>query len=268
MAMVPTINDIRTISPILTEKLNIDIYNHSLSFLRRRFAYVFDKLNVRSINSFIESLENQDLVDEFYALFCVEDTEMFRDPSFWRTLKNKVIPSIHEDNLNVWFPDLVSSEELFSLLVILSELNIIYKSTIYCNVSVVNNLKLLQEGFVSSRHLDISKNNFKRLEISSQFEDYFNLDNKKVYLKNELLKHIHFIKSNLYNDSPTVLVSLVLYRNRMIYFNQKLQCVTEQKIYKNIKKGGFIALGIKEKISDSNQELFKLYDADEQIYLV
>ncbi len=268
MALVPTINDIRTISPILSEKLNLDIYNHSLSFLRRRFAFIFDKLNVKSVASFIESLENKDTIDDFYNLFCVEETEMFRDPSFWRTLKNKIIPLFREETIDIWFPDLVSMEELFSLLVILNELNCIAKSYIYCNVAGVKHLNHFQQGIVCNRHLEISQNNFKRLEINSHFEDYFTLDNKKLYINKDLLKNIHIIESNLYTSSPPVNVSLVIYRNRMIYFNSKLQSVTEKNIYQHIKKGGFIALGIKERISDSNVELFKMYDENEQIYSV
>ncbi len=54
----------------------------------------------------------------------------------------------------------------------------------------------------------------------------------------------------------------------MIYFNQKLQSITEQKIHQHIKKGGFVALGIKEQITSSNEELFSVFDENEKIYIV
>ena len=42
MAIGPTINDIREITPILAEKLKMDYSNYAFSFLRRRFSYLYN----------------------------------------------------------------------------------------------------------------------------------------------------------------------------------------------------------------------------------
>ncbi len=266
--MALTISEIREVSTILSEKINLDINNFALSFLRRRINYVFNELNVKSINDFVLSLKNNNVIDDFYYLFSVPDTEMFRDPSFWRTLKNKILPQFGNEEMDIWFPDLVSMEELFSLLVILNESGKSDQYKIFCNVPSQKHLENFKLGYVNGRHLEVSKNNFKRLELQSQFEDYFSVENKLIYINSELIRNVEYIQSNLYTKPPDKEMSLVIYRNRMLYFNHKLQFNTEQQVHNYIKDGGYMALGIKEKISQSNEELFKLYDQNEQIYIV
>ncbi len=266
MAVVPTIYDIREITPLLKEVLNIDLYNFTLSFLRRRFASVFNQLNIKSVEGFKEDIKKGKFIDEFSYAFSVPDTEMFRDPSFWRTLKNKIFPQFGEKPFNIWMPDLVSNEELFSLLVILEQDKLIDQVKIYCNVDCSLRLLELKKGSIDGKSIEISMQNFKRLELDSQFEDYFTYDNKSIYIKEELLKNIEYIKGNYFVNGPTENISFCLYRNRMIYFNLKLQQSAEEELLKYIEKGGFLALGIKEKISQYNRDLFDEVDSNEQIY--
>jgi chemotaxis methyl-accepting protein methylase len=268
MAIVPTINDIREITPVLSEKLKMDYYGFALSFLRRRFAYVFNVLNVKSTSSFIEDIKNENILEEFCYHFPVCDTEIFRDPSFWRTLRTKIFPQVDTNKLTFWFPDLASNEELFSLLVILKEENLHEQSTIYCNVSSLKREEEISQGIASGKSFEISKQNFKRLELESKFEDYFTYDEGSIYIDKSLLARIQIIRGNFFCQGPQEPVSLILYRNRMIYFNSKLQQTTEYELQKYLSGGGILALGIKEQISEDNNHLFDIFDSNEQIYKV
>ncbi len=269
MAVVPTLNDIKLITPILEEVLQLDIYNYALSFLRRRFAYVFNQLNVKSISGFIDDIKQGKLIDEFLYHFQVGDTEMFRDPSFWRTLKNKLLPKYENQNINIWLPDLVSSHELFSLLVVLQEDKLISSTNIICNSSSSKIINEVLEGFIPVKSLEVSKQNFKRLELNTSFEDYFICEDGKTTIDNSLLKNVQFIHNSFFIEGPSHFIDIVLYRNRMIYYNSKLQCKAEEEIFKYIKNsGGFIALGIKEQIGNNHMDMCESFDNNEQIYKV
>jgi chemotaxis methyl-accepting protein methylase len=268
MAVVPTINDIREITPVLSKKLKIDYYGFALSFLRRRFAYVFNVLNVKSTSSFIEDINNENILEEFCYHFPVCDTEIFRDPSFWRTLRTKILPKVESNKLSFWFPDLASNEELFSLLVILKEENLIDQATIYCNVTSKKREEELSKGIASGKSLEISKQNFKRLELKSNFKDFFTYDEGTIYIDKSLLAKIQIIQGNFFCQGPQEPVSLIIYRNRMIYFNLKLRHAAENELHKYLNKDGFFAVGIKEQISEDNNHLFEIFDSNEQIYKV
>lgn len=268
MAIAPTINDIREITPILSEKFKIDFSNYAFSFLRRRFAHVFNVLNIKSIYDFIEGIQNGMFIEEFSYHFPVSDTEMFRDPSFWRFLRVKVLPTIDHDKLSFWFPDLVSNEELFSLLIILKEEKIVKQSKVYCNEYSLRKIEEIKSGIIDAKKVEINRQNFKRLELNSNFEDYFLYENGVMRIDESLLSNVQFIKDNYFCQVPEKEMSFVFFRNRMIYYNSKMQINAEQKLHKSIKKGGYLAIGIKEKISQLNDNLFDGYNESEKIFKV
>ncbi|TLX77148.1 hypothetical protein E9993_05555 [Labilibacter sediminis] len=268
MAIAPTIHDIREITPVLSDKFKIDFSNYAFSFLRRRFAHIFNVLNVKSTKDFIEKIKSGELTEDFSYHFPVPDTEMFRDPSFWRYLRLKILPGLEEDKFSFWFPQLVSCEELFSLLVILKEEGVIDKAKVYCNVSSAKKLEEIKSGITDSKKIELNKQNFKRLELNHHFEDYFINEDGKVFIDKSLMTNVEFLKGNFFNEVPNTTVSFVIFRNRMIYYNAKLQVNAEEILAKYIHKGGYMAIGIKERISQANQSLFDEYEISEKIYKV
>ena len=268
MAIGPTINDIKEITSVLSEKLKMDFSNYAFSFLRRRFAYVFNELKVKNTSTFIEDIKKGKILDDFCYLFPVEETELFRDPSFWRTLRSKLIPNLSEDNLTFWFPDLTSGEELFSLLIVLKEDKVVEKAKIFCNVSSAKRINEIKEGKISAKNLDLNKSNFKRLEVESDFDDYFTRENGFLKLNSNLLSNVEFIQSNYFNTVPQSNINVTIFRNKMLYYNAKLQLFAENYLKNNLYRGSYFALGIKEKILKENESYFDIYDSGEQIYKV
>ena len=268
MAIGPTINDIKEITSVLSEKLRMDFNNYAFSFLRRRFAYVFNALKVKNSNAFIHSIRSGDIIDDFCYTFPVSETEMFRDPAFWRILCSKVFPSLSEENMTFWFPELSSAEELFSLLVVLQEEKLLEKANIYCNVTSDKRINEIKKGAIDSKNLDLNKSNFKRLEIDTEFEEYFTAENGYVTINPDLLRNITFIKDNYFNALPDREIGVTIFRNKMIYYNYKLQLFAENYLKQNLNKGAYLVLGIKEFIQKDNQDCFELYDSAEKIYKV
>ncbi len=268
MALSPTINEIREITSVLTQKLKMDYSNYAFSFLRRRFAYLFNELKIKNTNFFIENITNKELIEDFCYTFPVIESEMFRDPSFWRVLKNKVLSSIENEVITFWFPELTSAEELYSLLIILKEENLLAKSKIYCNIDSIKRKNELLKLKIDSKKKDIIKSNFKRLELSSTFENYFKEEDGFLHVDKEYINSVVFLKGNYFNSIPEHQVNIALFRNRMLYYNNKLKVEAEKQLYNGIVKNGYLAIGIKENISVENSNAFYLYDKGEQVYQV
>jgi len=269
MAIGPTINDIREITAVLSEKLKMDYSNYAFSFLRRRFAFLFEELKVKNTKCFMEGLNTNELLDEFCYLFPVEEKEMFRDPSFWRTLRAKMLPVIQKENLTFWFPEFVSTEELFSLIVILEEENLLAKSKIYCNVGSKKRVELIKDGRIQGKFTELNKSNFKRLELRCTFEKYFVEEAGCIRIASDRwLDQVVFLSGNYFNHLPDKDIDVAIFRNRMLYYNAKLQAEAERHLLRNLNKDAFVVLGIKEKILKENERSFMLYDRGEQIYRI
>ena len=89
----------------------------------------------------------------------------------------------------------------------------------------------------------------------------------RSYYEN-FVKNINIVRGNLLTVGPSEKIDFCLYRNRMIYFNSKLQFKAENEILKYIKKGSLFAIGINERVCNSNIEKFEAFDENEQIYKV
>ncbi len=268
MAIGPSISDIRELTAALSIKLNVDFNNYGFSFLRRRFAHIYNVLNIKNTSEFIREIKSGSILEDFCYFFPVPINEMFRDPSFWRALKNRVIPSMSEEEISFWFPELVSPEELYSLIVILEELGVSSKSRIYCNIESVRKIDEVKSGIINSKYLELNKQNYKRLELSTNFNHYFIEEKEGLQLKSDFLNNVCFINASYFSQHPEEEISVVIFRNRMLYYNLKLQETSEKYLHNRIKRGGYLSIGIKEKISEANSCMYELFDEGEQIYKI
>ncbi len=267
MAIGPNINDIREITVALSHKLKLDYANYAFSFLRRRLAHVYCALKIKKTDTFLEDIHSGNVIQDFCYNFPVGEGELFRDPSFWRSVRTKILPALG-DNLTFWFPELVSAEELYSLLIILEEEKLTHKAKIFCNTKSCQRIEEIKQGKISLKNIEIHKSNFKRLELHSKFEDFFTEENGYAAIHEGLLEKIVYLNDNFFNCVPDQQIACTLFRNRMLYYNGKMQCKAEEYLQQNLSKGAFLVLGIKEQISKENELLFDLFDSSEQIYQV
>ncbi len=265
MAYNPTINEIKDIMPLLSDSLHFDYSNFGLSFLKRRIAYLSEILNIRKHQQLIDGIKDRSLLEDIKYHLPVKTTELFRDPSFWRTVSTKIEKSAPTEELTFWLPELGSTEELYSLLIILSKSNCRYK--VICNVDNQKRKNEVLSGFISAKNKDINKQNIKRVNPTFA-EDYFFIEQEgNTTLQSYLLKNVEIIDSNFFTQTPVKeTVFMAIYRNIMLNYNMKLQSIVEQKISQCIQPNGFLALGIQEQVSQENCHLFSLFNENESIY--
>ncbi len=138
--------DTRNIIKTLQDVYNYDFKNYALTFFKRRVEKIIIAHGLRDADGLIRKIEtDKNFFEVFLQDICVENTEMFRDPSLWRVLKEDLFPKNIQGavNFKIWFPEVSSGEELYSTAIILKKLNLL------------NNVQLIAS---SISELDIEKN--------------------------------------------------------------------------------------------------------------
>ncbi|MCG8432134.1 MAG: hypothetical protein MJA29_13315, partial [Candidatus Omnitrophica bacterium] len=70
--------------------------------------------------------------DKFLDEITVNTTEMFRDPTFWTALKDKVIPLFEShQTIRIWHAGCSSGEEVYTMCILLKELGALDKTKLY-----------------------------------------------------------------------------------------------------------------------------------------
>ena len=110
-----------------------DFRNYSRASLKRRLFERMGKLGIENISEFQTMvLYDPNEFAEFFNYMSISVTEMFRDPPFFRSLRENVISILDTyPYLKIWHAGCATGEETYSMAIILEEEGLLDRSVIY-----------------------------------------------------------------------------------------------------------------------------------------
>jgi chemotaxis protein methyltransferase CheR len=209
--------------------------------------------NIGSAEGFIRKLQDDAaFFDIFLFEISVPSTEMFRDPSLWRWLREEFFP-VHLDKgsgkVRIWLPVCVSGGELASLVILLSEANALEKVQIVASSLSDKSLNSIREGIYDLKKLEVSQENYKRFNGQKDLSAYYRYERDYIVRNKALTADVEFRKTNTQFENAPQNVKLILFRNHLIYANPTRQEYLLQLMYRSLSVGGNLALGIREKVT-------------------
>jgi chemotaxis protein methyltransferase CheR len=248
--------DIREIIKQILNDYGYDFSEYALTSFKHRLEKIIMKNNLDSIESLLKKLKsNKDFFDIFLQEISVPSTEMFRDPSLWRWVRDELFYNINDRNLNrfkIWLPNSVSGGELYSLAILLKEINMLDKVQILSSSISDKSIECIKEGRCELKKVEVSAENYVRFKGNKDFSDYYRLDRYYAFRDTSLIKYVEFKKQNINFDNSPMNIKLILFRNSLIYYNPSLQEKILQIMYNSLSASGYLILGIKEKIKNMN----------------
>ena len=259
--------DTRNILKAIQEYYQYDFKNYALNFFKRRLEYIIDKHNLGSADQFIKKI-HQD--ETFFHLFlqeiCIEITEMFRDPSVWRLLMDDfLVPAIQKaQSFKIWFPEVSSGEELYSLVILLTELNLLNHVEIHASTISQLRMDKVKQGIFDVSKMEINEANFKRIFRDRELKDFITIREDRGYLNNDLLKNVQFFVQNAIFDRVPAGLKLIIWRNHMLYFNHALVEQMLKSLTSSLLPGGHLIIGLNERIDywNSNKDFILVGEKD------
>lgn len=246
--------DTKKVISAINEVYQIDFSNFALTAFKRRLLYVLNENNYTSIVDFISNIENNQLLfDQYLSQGLIDTTEMFRDPSCWRDLRDKYLKDLAKNKeLKVLIPGVTSGDDLYTLLIVLKEEGLLNDVKIVAtSLSEIRINQIIHGGMYDQKKIEIGEANYKRFSDRGSLSDYYSMEGTKVKMNSDLLKNVEFKKYSFLSDAPISGFQLVLYRNRLIYYNPTQQEVVVDKLMKSLQVGGLICIGSKESIESS-----------------
>jgi chemotaxis protein methyltransferase CheR len=247
---IPVVNDeqIEELLSDLLERYGYDFTGYSRASLRRRIHRLFSLDKALSFAEFRFKLnDDSTYFRRFVEQITVNVTEMFRDPSFFKTLRNEVLPRLGTYPLiRIWIAGCSTGEEAFSIAILLKELKLLHKSLIYAtdlNPAVLE--KAAQGMFALSQMKQYSENYILSGGISD-FSTYYTAKYSLAKFDPELSRKIIFSTHNLVSDHSFNEFQLILCRNVLIYFDRELQHQVIDLFDESLEELGYLALGTKE----------------------
>jgi chemotaxis protein methyltransferase CheR len=263
--------DIRELIKAVKSKYDYDFSDFALTSFKHKLEKIIIKNNLSNIGSLISKLvKNTEFFDIFLHEISVPSTEMFRDPSLWRWLRDDFFAKATEKILarfKIWVANSVSGGELYSLAILLKEIGILDKVQIISSSFSNKSIEYIKEGRCDLKKIELSKENYKRYQGTDDFSNYYKLDRYYALRDTSLIKNVEFKKQNINFDNSPTNIKLILFRNNLIYFNPSLQDRILRLIHAKLSATGLLIVGTKEivRLSD-NDNVFEAVNKPEGIY--
>jgi chemotaxis protein methyltransferase CheR len=243
------IADIKRVTELIRTKYNYDFTNYALSSFRRRIVRILE-LNKISLETLLVKLESPQYLEYFLNEVTVNVTEMFRDPSFWRIIRDDILPAIlvNHNKIRIWHAGCSSGEEVLSMAILLREMDILDKVNMIATDLDTNILERARKGEYPLKNMELNEKNYIRFQGTGNFKDYYTVKNNKAVFDPSLLSNISYRKHDLVKGVVFNKFDLILCRNVMIYFNQQLQNEVLKKFHESLFKYGYLAIGSKESL--------------------
>lgn len=246
------------------QRYGYDFRQYSEAHIRRRIT---NRMMLSGIESTAE-VQHRLLHDERFAAELLQDlsitvTEMFRDPDFYRSLRENVIPILKTYSfIKIWHAGCSTGEEAYSMAIILKEEGLYDRCTIYATDFNQQAVSHAREGIFTNELVKEYTVNYQKAGGKESFSSYYTSDHSMVIMDQSLKKNIVWANHNLVTDSVFAEVHLIFCRNVLIYFNKDLQNKVQKLFFDSLVHGGLLCLGTKESLrfcdlADSYSELDK-----------
>jgi chemotaxis protein methyltransferase CheR len=244
------IADLKKIAELIYQKHRYDFRNYAMSSFKRRVLRIIE-LKKLSVDSLLKKLtETPSFINEFLDELTVNVTEMFRDPGFWRIMREEIIPAIllNHKQFKIWHAGCSSGEEVLSMAIMLKEMGIWQDVQLFATDLDTNILERAKTATYSIKNMELNEKNYIRFQGTSTLKNYYKEENGNAVFNKDLLANVTFRKHDLVLGEVFNKFDLVLCRNVMIYFNQTLQNEVLKKFHEGLFKYGYLAIGSKESL--------------------
>ena len=246
-----------------------DFRSYARGSIRRRLWRRIYAENLNSISGLQERvLHDAGCMDRLLLDLSINVTAMFRDPSFYRAIREKVVPMLRTyPFVRVWNAGCSTGEETYSIAILLAEAGLYERSRVYATDINESVLELARHGRFPLQRMREYTENYIAAGGTRAFSEYYVSEGETARFRPELADNVVFAQHNLVSDGSFNEFHLILCRNVMIYFDRQLQERVHDLFHASLCHLGVLAMGGKESIGVSRHaDAYEPVDVHERLY--
>ncbi len=261
--------EIQLLLEALYQRYHYDFRNYAQASIKRRLKQAREQLGYPTYSALQDGLlHDPALVSRLLGFLTIQVSEMFRDPSYFRSLREKVLPHLRTyPSLRVWVAGCSEGEELYSLVILFREEGLEERTIFYATDISQEALDRANAGIYSLDRIQLFTENHRKSGGKSSLSDYYTAAYGRASFDRSLRQRVVFSDHSLVTDAVFAEMHLISCRNVMIYFNRALQDRAVGLFRDSLARQGFLGLGAKESLRFSNHSgAFADFVKEEKIY--
>lgn len=250
-------------------KYGYDFREYSPAHTKRRLDH---RLKLDRLDNFSQMIHkiihDEPFFDRLLLDLSINVTEMFRDPWFYKKVREMVVPHLKTyPHIKVWHAGCSAGQEVYSMAILLEEEGMKDRAQLYATDFNELILARAKEGIYPMDVIRDYTVNYQKAGGTRSFSDYYTADYDNALIRQSLKKRILFSAHNLVTDGVFGEMNVIFCRNVLIYFNRDLQNKVLKLFHDSLAPGGFLCLGSKESLTFSDvAEFFEPVAERERIF--
>ncbi|MGJ7043148.1 chemotaxis protein methyltransferase CheR [Shinella sp. BE166] len=261
--------EIRLLLEAIYLKYHYDFRNYAMASIKRRLKQAREQLGFATFSALQENLlHDPEMLPRLLRFLTVQVSEMFRDPSYFSAIREKVVPHLRTyPSLKVWVAGCSGGEELYSLVILFREEGLEERTIFYATDINHEALQAAEAGIFALDRLQLFTENHRKSGGKSSLSDYYQAAYGRASFDKTLRRNVVFSDHSLVTDAVFGEMQFISCRNVMIYFDRELQDRALGLFKDSLSRKGFLGLGSKESLRFSRHATsFADFVREEKIY--
>lgn len=261
--------EIRLLLDAIYLRYHYDFRSYSPASIKRRLNAAKLQLGAETLSALQERvLREPHVFTQLLQYLTVGVSDMFRDPSFFRALRERVVPELRTyPSIRIWIAGCSTGEELYSFAILLREEGLLDRTTLYATDINPEALRKAEQGLYAIERVPAFTENHRLSGSKCSLSEYYTAAYGSAAFDRSLRKSVVFSDHSLATDSVFAEVQLVSCRNVLIYFDRALQDRALGLMKDSLCRRGFLGLGSKESLMFSTHAAaFRDFEASERWY--
>ena len=242
--------EIRLLLDAIYLRYHYDFRSYSAASIKRRLLAAKTQMNVETLSALQERvLRDPQVFTRLLQFLTVGVSDMFRDPSFFRVLREQIVPELRTyPSIRLWVAGCSTGEELYSFAIVLREESLLDRTTLYATDINPEALQKAEQGLYPLDRLQAFTENHQLSGAKCSLSEHYTAAYGSAAFDRSLRKNVVFSDHSLATDSVFAEVQVVSCRNVLIYFDRSLQDRALGLMKDSLCRRGFLGLGSKESL--------------------
>lgn len=261
--------EIRLLLEALFLTYHYDFRSYAMASIKRRLIQARKALGFPTFSAMQESLLHEpEMLPQLLRYLTVQVSEMFRDPAYFKAIRETVIPHLRTyPSLKVWIAGCSGGEELYSMVILFREEGLEERTLFYATDISPEALATAEAGVYALDRVQLFTENHRKSGGKSSLSDYYQAAYDRVSFDKSLRRNVVFSDHSLVTDAVFAEMHLISCRNVLIYFDRPLQDHAIGLFKESLARKGFLGLGSKESLRFSRYaDAFADFSREERIY--
>src|SRR5258705_2718690 len=171
-----------------------DFTDYAESSVKRRIIHFMDNKGLSTLDNLRKVLlEDESIFEEFVQGLSITVTEMFRDPTFYKGVREKVMKRLATyPVVKIWLAGCATGEEAYSIAILLKEEGLLDRAIIYATDINQKSLQVAREGVYSLEGMKTYTTNYLNAGGKDAFSKYYTAKHNFASFEKLLSRNILF----------------------------------------------------------------------------